>query len=265
MLELYHAPISTCSQKVRMALCEKGLDWTDRLVDLQKGEQFAPDYVKLNPNAVVPTLVDDGRALIESTLINEYVDDQYPGVPLKPDRAAARHAMRLFTKQTDDQAQPAIAVLTYAIGARPMLLAQPKEQVMEMFAKIPLEAKRNARISVYEHGVAAPEVAAAIKTFVALFKGMEARLNDHVWLAGPDISLADIAAMPYALRIDHLGLSPMIREAGLPKLSDWYGRICARPSFEPAVTKYAPPPVVELFQSEGQKVWADIEKLIAAA
>ncbi len=265
MLELYHAPISTCSQKVRMALCEKGLDWEDHVVDLQKGEQFAPNYIKLNPNAVVPTLVDDGTVLIESTLINEYLDDKYTDAPLKPEGAEARHAMRLYTKQTDDRAQPAIAVLTYAIGARPMMLAQPKEQVMEMFSKIPLEAKRKARISVYENGVKAPEVAEAIKVFVALFKDMEKRLHENTWLAGPDISLADIAAMPYVLRIDHLGLTPMIEDSGLPKLAAWYDRVKARPSFDIGVAKYAPSFVVDLFQGEGQKIWPEVEKLIQAA
>ena len=265
MLELYHAPISTCSQKVRMALCEKGLEWTDRLVDLQKGEQFAPDYLKLNPNAVVPTLVDDGKVLIESTLINEYLDDKYSDAPLKPASADARHAMRLYTKQTDDRAQPAIAVLTYAIGARPIMLAQPTEQVMDMFAKLPVEAKRKARISVYEQGVDAPEVADAIKTFVKLFEDMEKRLQENTWVAGPQISLADIAAMPYALRIDHLGLTPMIEDSGHPKLADWYERVTSRPSFEIGVVKYAPPPVVDLFQAEGRKVWPKIEKLIEAA
>ncbi len=265
MLDLYHAPISTCSQKVRMALCEKELVWNDKIVNLQKGEQFAPDYVTLNPNAVVPTLVDDGVVIIESTLINEYVDDKYTDHPLKPDRAEDRYAMRLLTKKTDDKGQPAIAVLTYAIGARPMLLAQPKDQVMSMFAKIPLDAKRKARISVYEKGVHAPEVADAVNEFVALFKEMDQLLIGRQWLAGDRFSLADIAAMPYALRIDHLGLTPMITEAGLNNLADWYGRVRARPSFVQAVEKYTPPPVVEAFQAEGAKVWPDVATMLAAA
>ena len=265
MLDLYHAPISTCSQKVRMAFCEKELAWNDKIVDLQKGEQFAPDYVKLNPNAVVPTLVDDGAVIIESTLINEYVDDKYTDNPLKPGTAEGRHAMRLFIKQIDDKAQPAIAVLTYAIGARPLLLAQPKDQVMALFNQIPLEAKRKARISVFENGVAAPEVADAIRAFVVFFKEMDQLLAEQPWLAGDAFSLADIAAMPYVLRIDHLGLTPMITESGLGNLANWYERIGARPSFAQAIEKYTPPPVVEVFQAEGTKVWPDVVKMIEAA
>ena len=83
MLELYHNALSSCSQKVRIVLGEKGLDWKSHDIDLQGG-QHDPEYVTLNPNHVVPTLVHDGRVLIESTLINEYLDDAFPETPLRP-------------------------------------------------------------------------------------------------------------------------------------------------------------------------------------
>lgn len=101
-MRLYHNPMSSCSQKVRMALAEKGLAFEDTVLDLQKGDQFDPAYMALNPNAVVPTLEDHGDVLIESTLINEYLDDAYPEVALKPAEPAARHRMR-FVVQTDRQ------------------------------------------------------------------------------------------------------------------------------------------------------------------
>ena len=58
-LELYHNGISTCSQKVRLVLAEKGLDFVSHDVNLLAGEQHDPEYVKLNPNHVVPTLVHE--------------------------------------------------------------------------------------------------------------------------------------------------------------------------------------------------------------
>ena len=78
MLELYHAPQSTCSQKVRIALAEKNLDWTERRVNLPKNEQLRPEYLKLNPNGVVPTLVHDGKVIIDSSVILEYLDEVFP-------------------------------------------------------------------------------------------------------------------------------------------------------------------------------------------
>ena len=70
-MELYHFGFSTCSQKVRLVLAEKGLDFESHEVNLISGEQHNPEYVKLNPHHVVPTLVDQGQVLIESTLIRD--------------------------------------------------------------------------------------------------------------------------------------------------------------------------------------------------
>src|SRR5260370_37913453 len=68
MLELYHSINSVCAQKVRIALAEKGLSYKQHLMRLG-GDQFDPAYMKLNPNAVVPTLLHDGQVVIESSVI----------------------------------------------------------------------------------------------------------------------------------------------------------------------------------------------------
>lgn len=65
MIELYHHGSSVCSAKVRFVLMEKGLAWTGHYLDILAGEHFQPEYLKLNPNAVVPTLIHDGEVLIE--------------------------------------------------------------------------------------------------------------------------------------------------------------------------------------------------------
>ena len=99
MLELYHADSSVCAQKVRLALAEKGLEWSGHLLDLMAGDQFRPDYLQINPGAVVPTLIHDGQVIGESTLINEYLDDAFPASPLRPADPLARMTMRLFAEQ----------------------------------------------------------------------------------------------------------------------------------------------------------------------
>jgi len=97
MLKLYHGRTSVCSVKARLALAEKGVEWESQLLTLQ-GDQFDPIYVKLNPGAVVPTLVHDGRSIIESTVIMHYVDDAFPGPSLMPEDAASRAKVHLTTK-----------------------------------------------------------------------------------------------------------------------------------------------------------------------
>ena len=96
MLELYHHGSSVCAAKVRLALAEKNVEWEGHYVDILKGDQFDPAYTKLNPKAVVPTLVHDGFVLQESTVICEYIDEVFPDPPLKPTAAAGRAQMRLW-------------------------------------------------------------------------------------------------------------------------------------------------------------------------
>ena len=69
MLTLYNNAYSTCSQKVRLVLAEKSLEWEDRQINFSKNEHIAPEYLKLNPNGVVPTLVHDGAVIIDSSVI----------------------------------------------------------------------------------------------------------------------------------------------------------------------------------------------------
>jgi glutathione S-transferase len=85
MLYLYHGTTSVCAIKVRLTIAEKALPWEGEVLWLQRGDQYRPDYLKLNPNAVVPTLVHDGKVIIESTLIMEYLDENFPDIPLAVD------------------------------------------------------------------------------------------------------------------------------------------------------------------------------------
>ena len=102
MLTLYDYGNSVCCQKVRITLCEKGLDWDAIRVDLFASEQYDPKYLKLNPKGVVPTLVHDGVPVIESTLICEYLDETFPDPPLAPKDAVQRAQMRLWSKFVDE-------------------------------------------------------------------------------------------------------------------------------------------------------------------
>jgi glutathione S-transferase len=111
LLTLYHQGSSVCAAKVRIVLYEKGLEWDSEYIDVLKGEQFDPAYLKLNPNAVVPTLIHDGKIVIETTVICEYLDDLFPDPPLRPNDACALAQMRIWTKRVDEQLHPMTSVL----------------------------------------------------------------------------------------------------------------------------------------------------------
>lgn len=265
MLELYHFGFSTCSQKVRLVLAEKGIDFVSREIDILNGGQHDPAYVALNPNHVVPTLVHDGAVLIESTLINEYLDDAFPAPPLRPAAPRARHAQRMWTKLLDEKVHPATAAVTFAIGPRVLILQQPPAVREAEIAAIPDAREREARRSVVEHGVRAPEFAGALARMIDLLDRIDAAVAERPWLSGEAYGLADAAALPYVLRLDHLAMAPLLAAPARPRLADWYERVRARPSFETAIARWAPEPAVAFLRGTGEAVWAEVEPLAAAA
>ncbi|MFM9887794.1 MAG: glutathione S-transferase family protein, partial [Burkholderiales bacterium] len=137
MLELYHSVNSVCAQKVRVVLAEKGLDYQEHLMTLQ-GDQFTPEYMKLNPNGVVPTVVHDGRAVTESAVILYYLDEAFPQPPLMPGDLHQRASVRQFNKLIDEYLHNSCMILTFATAFRPWFAGLTGEQIMARLAKSPL-------------------------------------------------------------------------------------------------------------------------------
>jgi maleylacetoacetate isomerase len=93
-VQLYTYYRSQASFRVRIALNLKGLKRDDTFLHLEKGDQFAPQYRAVNPQMVVPTLMDGGARLFQSLAILEYLEEKYPEPPLLPADLAARAWVR---------------------------------------------------------------------------------------------------------------------------------------------------------------------------
>ena len=83
-ITLYHDVPSSNSDRVKIALAEKGLAWEGIRVSLAKKEQKSPEHLTRNPYGTIPVIEDDGKVLFESCIINEYLDEKYPNPPLMP-------------------------------------------------------------------------------------------------------------------------------------------------------------------------------------
>jgi len=94
MLRLYTYFRSSAAFRVRIALNHKGLAWEPEVIWLLTDEQKSPDYQAINPQALVPTLVDDGHRLNQSLAIIEYLDETKPGPKLLPADPLGRARVR---------------------------------------------------------------------------------------------------------------------------------------------------------------------------
>jgi maleylacetoacetate isomerase len=93
-MQLYDYYRSSCAYRVRIALNVKQLDYTAIKIDLTQDQQHSEAYLKHNPQALVPTLFDDGHNYTQSLAIIEYLEEQYPSPPLLPGSSQERAQIR---------------------------------------------------------------------------------------------------------------------------------------------------------------------------
>jgi glutathione S-transferase len=231
MLTLYTFHNSICTQKVFITLAEKDLGYDEHLINLFAAEQFDPAYLKLNPKGVVPTLVHDGRAIPESSLICEYVDEIWPDSPLVPDDAFLKSRMRQFSKLVDETIFEATRELSFSAMFREKMKSMPDEQRERRFTNVGDPNKRARFMSTYELGVDSPYVFQAIGNWEKAFKALDASLKEFggPWLLGDMFTLADINMIPYLWRIEYLNLIDIWMD-DRPQVAAWWERAKARPS-----------------------------------
>ncbi len=228
MLELYHHPISTCSQKVRLTLAEKQLEWKSRQVALEREEHLEGWYLDLNPNGVVPTLVHDGQPIVDSSVINEYLDEAFPERPLRPADLVARARMRAWRQYIDEVPTVAIRYPSfnrYFVRGFRNLSADKFEQGA---GKRPLRKHFYKRMG--QGGFSEADIQNSLEQLRATLGRMEKSLQSGPWMVGDMFTLADISLVPTIVRMEDLGLSDFWAE--LPGVTDWFARIKARSSFD---------------------------------
>lgn len=261
MLKLYHSINSVCAQKVRIALAEKGLSYEEHLMTLS-GDQFDPAYMKLNPNAVVPTLIYDGQPIVESSVILYYLEEAFPERPLMPTAPPARAKVRLFNKLIDEYVHNSCTILTFATAFRPALLRLSPEQREAGFAKAPSKKRTEYKRDVVAHGLDSMFVREAVEHHERLLSWIEEAAPFGPYLAGESYSLADVGVIPYMLRLELLRLSRMWdRRSGV---SAWWERVRQRPSTDEAIVRRMTEADAAPFRKLQVEPWTKVRELLEA-
>jgi ganglioside-induced differentiation-associated protein 1 len=240
MLKVYSYFNSICTQKVFITLAEKGIDYVTQNVDLFRNEQFSSDYLKINPKGVVPALDHDGRVVVESTLICEYLDDCFPAMRLVPEDPFLRAHMRLWSKAVDEQLFEATRELSFSAMFRERMRGMTEEQRQGRYQNVGDPIKRARLISTYEDGVDSPYVFQGVGAFEMAFDKMEKDLTaGGPWLVGSQMTLADVNMMPFVARLAYLDLLD-VWIADRPAARAWWHRVQALPSFIASIPQKVP-------------------------
>jgi stringent starvation protein A len=202
-MTIYDYPGCPFGRKVRIVLAEKELSFDSVQVDLAKGQQRSEEFRRLNPFGKVPVLVDESSVVYESTIINEYLNDEYPHPPeLLPEDSGERARVRLLV----DFADRAFTLPVMAL-------------------------EREGKTADKDD----PRVQAARETVTKTLQMLERELNGREYL-GADFSLADVAFAPALLMLPQIGINI---DASLANVNAWKARLLSRPSIGKAARSAA--------------------------
>ena len=236
MITLYHSRHSTCSQKVRLCLEEKGLAWTGIHLNLRAFDHLQPDFLSINPAGLVPVLMDGSTKVTESRIINEYLEDAYPQVQLVPTQPAARARMRLWTRYTDLVPSEAVKLPSFVKNIVPALQKMPRAEALAMIERIPDAHIRQRWHKAATTGISAADLAPSIAQLKDMVARMDQALAEGPWLVGEQLTLADLDIAPFVQRLVRVDLFGEVEAR--PRVFDWYSRLSSRPAYQAAM----PPP-----------------------
>lgn len=254
MLELYHADMSTCAAKVRCQLAERGLVWEGHMLNLRAGDQHKPEFLALNPKAVVPVLVHGGVIVTESNIIMEYIEEAFPqGGALMPVDPASRAAVRAWMQRLDAGLHLDVAVLSIGVAIRAQLIAMhtSPESLEAYYSAIPDPKLRAIYQDLVPKGVAAPAFRASLDAWRKTLEDAEKALSSRPFLIGKTLTLADIAILPYACRLEHLQMLQLWDD--LTHVHSWLTRMKDTVGYHEGIGKYLNQNALVLMKAEGEK------------
>ena len=233
MLELYHYEPYANSMKCLVCLEEKRLAFTSRYVDILRFEQHEAAFVKINPNGQVPVLVHDGKTIVESSVINEYLDDVFPEVPLRPSDLIARARMRVWSKWVDEILMQSVSMIGWQMRFRPLAQSISKAEFAERMKRVPLKEIREKWETTAGPGFSEAQLEDSQRKIRWFIERMEKALGQSLWLAGKDYSLADINGYPMIEGVTRL-YKEIWNDRDAPRSIEWLARMNARPAVKAA-------------------------------
>jgi len=226
---LYHWEPNANSGKPMLTLAEKGVVYESRYLDLLQFDQHKPAYLAVNPDGTIPAMVHDSRVLTESTPMMEYIDEAFPGPPLKPADAKARWRMRWWMRFFDAYFAPSLSMIGWSIFIGPAARHRPPEELRAAIDRIPLESRRVAWRKALFNEFLPEELAESKRRVLFATAALERHLSRSTWIAGDRYSLGDINGfnLGYALPLSQ---PEHCNDSKTPHIMEWLRRIYERPA-----------------------------------
>lgn len=262
-LKLYDFAESVCCQKVRLVIAEKKLDIDESPVPLDQGAQYDPEFLKINPKGIVPVAVHNNEIILESSIINEYIEETFDGIQLMPANAAGRAHTRYWSLLVDQGIHnPHTTVVSFVVALRYAFLEEldTPEKMHAHLESVRDPVSREMQRQGFEDAYESPAFKIAIHSFDSLLSEMDTALSQSDWLVGSALTLADFNLAPYIHRLDCLGLSGMWDDR--PAVARWYSALQQRESWDAAITKPHLDKWLGLMAMGGKEAVPEVKKIL---
>jgi glutathione S-transferase len=233
-LKYYHAEPAANSLKSMIPLFEKALPFESVYVDLHKFEQHSGWFVAINPEGQVPVLDHDGVIITHTTVINEYLEDVFPDVPLRPRDPVGAARMRYWNKFVDEHVMNHVSMHGWHRMVGIIARSVESGQFEQLLERIPLPDQRKKWLDA-RSGFSESELANASAKIEYAVDKVEAQLALTPWLAGDDYTLADINFYCHCgMMVERMFPEMMIAQRA-PRLMAWREKMTARPAVRAAL------------------------------
>ena len=231
-LHLFHFSSSSCSQKARIVLNLKGVDWVSHPINLLKAENYSEWYLGINPRGLLPALIHDGDVHIESNDIVSYLDDRFETPKLIP---AQQRESVLEQLNAENDLHLDLRTLTFGFSLPKFLVGKPHEALDTLASSEgTVEGKKDSHKQVQlafwrdlaKQGITPEQATKSVERFKRKFTSLEAQLANQEFLLGDRITIIDIVWFIYAHRLKSTGY-PFKRLH--PGLEAWYQTLLSRP------------------------------------
>jgi glutathione S-transferase len=234
MLKYYHAEPLANSLKSMIPLFEKALPFESVYVDLHKFEQHSAWFTAINPEGQVPVLDHDGVIITHTTVINEYLEDVFPDVPLRPRDPEGAARMRYWNKFVDEHVMNHVSMHGWHRMIRVITQGIESGEFETLMARIPLPDQRQKWMTA-RSGFSEADLANATRKIEYAVDKIEAQFANSAWLAGDDYTLADINFYSHCGAMVERMFPELEIAARCPRLVAWREKMTARPAVAKAL------------------------------
>lgn len=233
-LKYYHAEPVANSLKSMIPLFEKGLPFESVYVDLHKFEQHSDWFLTINPEGQVPVLDHDGVIVTHTTVINEYLEDVFPDVPLRPADPAGAARMRYWNKFVDEHVMNHVSMHGWHRMVGVIARSVENGEFEKLVERIPLPDQRKKWLTA-RSGFSEADLANATAKIEYAVDKIEAQLARTPWLAGDSYTLADINFFCHCGMMVERMFPEMEIAQRTPRLVEWRERMTRRPGVRDAL------------------------------